>query len=152
MSVEIKIPTINGITLNTKNKHVEDDIVVTIDESLLPKGKIDITTTDEVNVAQYETAQIVDENLKAENIADGVKVLGITGTLKATGGNTLKNLLDYTRSCSRMFYENGEIVDLTGYLEYSDTENVTNMSNMFYECRSLTTVPRLDVSNVTDMT
>ena len=30
MSVEIKIPTINGITLNTKNKYVKDDIAVTI--------------------------------------------------------------------------------------------------------------------------
>ena len=30
MSVEIKIPTINGITLNTKNKYVKDDIALTI--------------------------------------------------------------------------------------------------------------------------
>lgn len=31
MSVEIKIPTINGITLNTKNKYVKDDIALTVD-------------------------------------------------------------------------------------------------------------------------
>ena len=31
MSVEIKIPTINGITLNTKNKYIEDDIAITLD-------------------------------------------------------------------------------------------------------------------------
>ena len=30
MSVEIKIPTINGLTLNTKNKRVKDDIAITI--------------------------------------------------------------------------------------------------------------------------
>lgn len=34
MAVEIKVPTIDGLTLNTKNKYVEDDIVVTIDKSL----------------------------------------------------------------------------------------------------------------------
>ena len=31
MSVEIKIPTINGITLNTKNKYVKDDITLSVD-------------------------------------------------------------------------------------------------------------------------
>ena len=31
MSVEIKIPTINGLTLNTKNKYVEDDITIQFD-------------------------------------------------------------------------------------------------------------------------
>lgn len=30
MSVEIKIPTVKGITLNTKNKYVEDDIALTV--------------------------------------------------------------------------------------------------------------------------
>ena len=32
-----------------------------------------------------------------------------------------------------------------------DTSNVTNMSNMFYMCKLLTTIPQLDTSNVTDM-
>ena len=30
MAVEIKIPTIDGLTLNTKNKHVKDDMAITI--------------------------------------------------------------------------------------------------------------------------
>ena len=34
MSVQIKIPTINGITLNTKNKFINDDITLVVD---LPK-------------------------------------------------------------------------------------------------------------------
>jgi hypothetical protein len=34
MSVEIKVHNINGITLNTKNKYVQDDIAITLD---LPK-------------------------------------------------------------------------------------------------------------------
>ena len=32
-----------------------------------------------------------------------------------------------------------------------DTSNVTNMSYMFYNCLSLTSIPQLDTSNVTDM-
>ena len=38
-----------------------------------------------------------------------------------------------------------------GIIQYSDTSNVTDMSNMFYSCSSLTSVPQLDTSNVTDM-
>lgn len=149
--MKIKIDKRSGAVLRTKNKYCNEDISIVLDSELFPAGKINISDTKEVDVTKYSSAQVVDENLKAENIAEGVEVLGVTGTLKATGGSTLKNLLDYTRSCARMFYGNGEIIDLTGYLEYGDTENVTSMSNMFYECRSLTTVPRLDASNVTDM-
>lgn len=54
---------------------------------LKPEGKIDITNTEVVDVTQYSEAQIVDENLKAENIAEGVEVLGIEGTFKG-GVNT----------------------------------------------------------------
>ena len=36
-------------------------------------------------------------------------------------------------------------------LSYSDTQNVTNMSYMFCECSSLTSVPELDTSKVTNM-
>lgn len=45
-----------------------------------PEGNIDITTTDEYDVSNYVTAQIKDNNLIPENIAENVEVLGITGT------------------------------------------------------------------------
>ena len=86
MSVEIKIPTKNGLTLYTKDKYVKDDIIVMIDESLQPKGKVEIITTDEVDVTQYETAQVVDDNLKPENIVEGITILGLTGSFKGGGG------------------------------------------------------------------
>ncbi len=35
--------------------------------------------------------------------------------------------------------------------EWADFEGVTDMSRMFYECKSLETIPLLDTSNVTDM-
>ena len=49
-------------------------------EYLIPEGNLDITTTLEYNVSNYATAQIKDSNLKPENIAENVEVLGITGT------------------------------------------------------------------------
>ena len=52
------------------------------DEYIIPEGKINITNTEEVDVTEYKIAQIVDENLKADNIAEGIEVLGITGSFK----------------------------------------------------------------------
>lgn len=49
----------------------------------LPQGKKEITSTDEVNVGAFATAQIVDANLKAENIKKDVVILGVTGTYEA---------------------------------------------------------------------
>ena len=38
-----------------------------------------------------------------------------------------------------------------GAIQYNDTSNVTDMSYMFSNCFSLTTIPLLDTSNVTNM-
>lgn len=43
-------------------------------------GKVSITNTNEVDVTNYATAQVVDANLVADNIAEGVSILGIVGT------------------------------------------------------------------------
>ena len=50
------------------------------DNYVLPTGTIEITGTKETDVSDYATAQIVDVNLKEENIKKGVIILGITGT------------------------------------------------------------------------
>ena len=63
---------------------------------------------------------------------------------------TVKALLDTTKSCEYLFYNyTGTSVD--GLISYADTSNVTDMSNMFYYCRSLTSIPRLDTSKVSNM-
>ena len=43
-------------------------------------GKVNITGTTEVDVTNYATAQVVDENLIAGNIKKDVTILGVTGT------------------------------------------------------------------------
>ena len=54
-----------------------------------PTGKKTIDTTAEVDVASYATAQVVDENLAAENIKKDVSVLGITGAYEGVSYSTL---------------------------------------------------------------
>ena len=67
-----------------------------------------------------------------------------------SGGNTLKTLLDATKSTAYLFrnYNGTSVNDL---ITYSDTSSVTTMHNMFTSCPNLTTIPPLDTSNVTDM-
>ena len=67
-----------------------------------------------------------------------------------SGGNTLKTLLDATKSASYLFsnYSGTSVNDL---ISYNDTENVTNMNNMFYNCTKLETNPQLNTSKVSSM-
>lgn len=100
----------------------------------------------------------------------GQKVVGsfeISGTLDVTEdgeydvsdyanvniktGSKLKKLLDYTKSARNLFSSNKNVIDVTEYIVYEDTSNVTNMSAMFYDSPNLITIPPLDVSNVTNM-
>ena len=64
--------------------------------------------------------------------------------------STLKKLLDATKKCSYLFYTySGTNID--ELISYEDTSNVIAMSNMFYKCPNLTTIPPLDTSNVESM-
>ena len=53
--------------------------VSTDEMPVIPLGTIEISRVGEIDVKHYATAQIVDANLKPENIAKGVNVLGIDG-------------------------------------------------------------------------
>ena len=63
---------------------------------------------------------------------------------------TLKALLDATKTTNGLFMNyKGTSVD--GLISYSDTSNVTSMSQMFFFASKLTSVPQLDTSKVGDM-
>ena len=78
-------------------------------------------------------------------------MIGKTNSLTIIGGeNTLKKLLDATKSAKYLFngYQGKWINTL---IQPNDTENVTNMNYMFNGCINLTIVPLLNTSNVNDM-
>ena len=69
-----------------------------------------------------------------------------SGYTSGGGGGGMKAFFEAGGKCGW-----SNFTDLTGILQYNDTENVTDMSSMFYHCRHLTTVPLLNTSNVTSM-
>lgn len=71
-------------------------------------------------------------------------------SLPSGGGNTLKTLLDATKSTSRLFY-NYKGASVNELISYDDTSSVTTMQEMFNGCSNITTIPQLDMSNVTNM-
>ena len=79
-------------------------------------------------------------------------MIGKTNSVVISGGggeNTLKKLLDATKQTHNLFfrYAGTSVSDL---IQYSDTENVTDMGSMFTLCK-LTSVPLLNTSKVTQM-
>lgn len=68
----------------------------------------------------------------------------------SSGESTLKTLLDATKSAMYLFnkYSGASVSDL---ISYSDTENVTEMEYMFFQCLYVTTIPQLNTSNVKNM-
>ena len=81
--------------------------------------------------------------INAQDFSD--KILNIqTGG----GGNTLKNLLDATKTTKYLFsYYEGD--DIPNLIQPNDTENVTNMSYMYNNCKA-STFPILNMSKVTN--
>lgn len=56
-------------------------ITGTVHEGITPSGNLEITDLNSHDVTNYETAQIVDSNITADNIKEGINILGVTGTL-----------------------------------------------------------------------
>lgn len=87
---------------------------------------------------------LADENTKSSEYGEIIK--GIT---------PLKELLDFTKSTAYMFYNNkyalSDIESVDDVISYNDTENVTDMNNMFYRYTNLKRLPLLNTSKVTDM-
>ena len=92
----------------------------------------------------YDFISNINEETKEINV---IKNITINAAV-----STLKKYLDYKGSLASAFSNSTITYDaLNEMFSYDDTSNVTNMNNMFNNCRSLTTIPLLNTSNVTDM-
>ena len=150
---------VNAITLQDKT------ITPTIEEQIVfPDDNYNGLNKVTVNAVTNE----IDENIKSENIKNGVDILGVTGnyvgskyapryiSFYAYNGTELDeeianldtsnitSMYDMFSGCSSL-----QTLDLSNF----DTSKVTNMSYMFNNCQKLTTLDlsNFDTSNVTNM-
>ena len=125
--------TVNAITLQDKTitPTIEKQIVFSDDNY---NGLNKVT----VNAVTNE----IDENIKSENIKNGVDILGVTGNYVGSK-YAPRQISFYAYSGTDLDYE---IANL-------DTSNITSMHNMFGYCNNLTSLnlTSFDTSKVTDM-
>ena len=164
-------------TLNSKqflNGSLSNSVIyvdpITQEKTVIPSVEQQIVTPDEnyTGLSKVTVEAIQDENIKSENIKNGVDILGVTGnyvgskyaprdiTFYAYTGTELDyeiaNLdTSNITSMSYMFYNNSNLQSLD--LSNFNTFNVTNMMNMFLGCVNLTTLDlsSFNTSKVTDM-
>lgn len=151
------IPEVNqNTTLNTANKYITDNIIINI-ENKNPY----IASSDEEMESYLQDIKYLGSFVKFTGISE----LYVTNEIYrvATTGNptqyepvgstlSLKDILNI-RNGQYLFYNCKSLTNdqLNSIIKFDDTENVTNMNNMFGSCDSLTTIPLLDTSKVTDM-
>lgn len=162
-----EIPEYEGSYFVTENGTIPcggyemiSDLVVNVE----PKGLTQITITENgtykpteydgysqvvVNVQPNLTTLTATENKTYTPTAPVQGFSSVTVNVPV-GGNTLKTLLDATKSSQYLFYQysGNNIADL---ISYDDTSEVTDMRYMFRECNNITSVPLLNTSKVTDM-
>ncbi len=168
---------VNGLYINNVNNmtpvYINSD-VGRIELNSFVDGYLNIGSSANVDIRYEEGATITSPNLNAENIKKDVNILGVKGTFEGgSSENTLKKLLDATKSCCYLFanYPSNTVYYI---IQYNDTENVTDMqtmfdgsniqdmpllntskvtsmNSMFYNCRYLTNIALLDTGNVTSM-
>lgn len=111
-------------------------------------SKVVINTEIPIKEEQSKNVEIK-ENGTISVLPDEGKVLNeVSITTNVPQDNTLKKLLDATKSTEHLFYEyQGTSVD--DLIQYNDTENVESMSRTFYNSK-VVRVPELNTSKVKD--
>ncbi len=97
-------------------------------------SSINITSNGNIDISS-----MLDENKLPLKIKVDVNMEGVT---------TLKAVLDITKNCDSLFQNATSISDLTGLIQYNDTEYVTDMTRMCAGCSNLLTFPPLNTSCV----
>ena len=97
-----------------------------------------------VNAVNEKANTSLPANCSWQELSDTVS--NISG---GSGENTLKKLLDHTKSAASLMHS-ATLTDSSEYIQYNDTENVTNMNSMFNACTKLVNV-KLNTLNNTGM-
>lgn len=125
-----------------------------------PSGTKSITSNGTSDVRSYASVNVnVTPKLQSKTVTSNGTVTPdsgydglsrVTVNVASSSGNTLKTLLDATKSANYLFHQYaGTSID--GLISYSDTENVETMYYTFTLCSALTEIPPIDTSSVKNM-
>lgn len=118
--------TQNG-TYNHSGHDGYDEVVVNVPNP--STGNLNITDMQQKDVSSYATAQVVDADLVAENIKNGVEILGVQGTYAGGGTDYLALLLN---GLSTFDYTSDEVVSIPGSKFSSTTIRDLTLPNCNY--------------------
>lgn len=144
-----------GTIPSTKDKYFEEVKETLVDLGAVEEGTPDSKLANEVKNGIGQSLEAL-SNVKQALIEKGVADESITNgecAEKIKNISTLKGYLDLTKSTENMFNIDDEnFVSINHIINYEDTENVTNMSNMFKNgIKYLKEFPILNTSKVTNM-
>ena len=93
----------NLIASNIRNDVTILGITGNLQPGVQPTGNINITTTNVTDVTNYATAQVVDSNLIASNIKNGVSILGISGSYSGGGNPSVINIVENNSYSNKIY-------------------------------------------------
>lgn len=112
-----------SITENASNIDVSEYAKANVNVPNPSTGKVNITGTEEVDVTNYATAQVVDANLVAGNIKKDVAILGVTGSYE--GGSVVTPVTVTLSGLVGLMYDSQELQG-----SWIDTSNVVHASDL----------------------
>ena len=141
--MQIKLKDKEGVVLKTANKICKEDVEVSIQTKEL---NITPSTEEQVNEGLYTKVTVPGaEDLKPENIKEGVSIFGIDGAAKTTNAKIT--------DARYLFYENARLDNMNEILNLCDWDKIKDCTYMFTGCTSITSldVSNFNTSNVTNM-
>lgn len=136
-------------TLNSKqflNGTLSNSVIyvdpITQEKTVIPTAGQQIVTPDEeyTGLSKVTVEAIQDENLISENIKNGVDILGVIG-----------NYVGSKYAPRYITFQNYTGTELDYEINNTDFSNITSMNNMFYQCKNLEHIPKINTSNVLNM-
>lgn len=128
---------------------IDGDGVETDIQGVQPTGKKEITSTAEVNVASYATAQVVDEDLVAGNIKKDVDILGVVGSYEPEAPASDYSTANVTIEASGEYVDNLILVLIVDDKLYiTNGPDVGTFQTILYKGEGMALYNDLDLSNI----
>lgn len=134
--IDINNTDLASILITINNLPVQKEIKLQ-EKSITPSTTEQEVTADEEYTGLSKVTVAGDENLIADNIKEGTSIFGVEGNAKTTNVKIT--------DANSLFRGDARIDYLEEIIALIDTDNVTDMGYMFYNCSKIT---KVDLRNI----